>query len=92
MVVEDVMSSSLSTFAREIAASEHWLSPAGLLTELDVSSWGDSRRDRRRESVLCISNWSPRRPGRQGVRRRVEALDDRSASRPPDRPDRFGQH
>ena len=36
MVVEDVMSSSLSTFAQEIGDSEHWLSPAGLLTELDV--------------------------------------------------------
>ena len=36
MVVEDVMSSSLSTFAQEIGDSEHWLSPAGLLAELDV--------------------------------------------------------
>jgi ubiquinone/menaquinone biosynthesis C-methylase UbiE len=36
MVVEDVMSSSLSTSAKEIGDSEHWLSPAGLLTELDV--------------------------------------------------------
>ena len=30
------MSSSLSTSAKEIRDSEHWLSPAGLLTELDV--------------------------------------------------------
>ena len=36
MVVEDAMSSSLSTFAQEIRDSEHWLSPAGLLAELDV--------------------------------------------------------
>src|SRR5260370_4978567 len=38
MVVEDVMSSSLTTFAQEIGDSEHWLSPAGLLAELDVRS------------------------------------------------------
>ena len=30
------MSSSLSTFEQEIGDSEHWLSPAGLLAELDV--------------------------------------------------------
>jgi len=36
MVVEDVMSSSFSTFPQEIGDSEHWLFPAGLLTELDV--------------------------------------------------------
>lgn len=30
------MSSSLSTFAREIGDSEHWLSPAVFLTELDI--------------------------------------------------------
>src|SRR5260370_31299856 len=36
MVVEDVMSSSSNTFAQEIGDSEHWLSPAGLLAELDV--------------------------------------------------------
>jgi len=36
MVVEDVMSSSMSTFAQEIGDSEHWLFPAGLLAELDI--------------------------------------------------------
>ena len=34
--MEDFMSSSSSTLTREIAESEHWLSPAALLTELDV--------------------------------------------------------
>jgi ubiquinone/menaquinone biosynthesis C-methylase UbiE len=34
--MEDLMSSSLSTFAREIGDSGHWLSPAALLAELNV--------------------------------------------------------
>jgi len=36
MVVEDAMSSSLTTLAQGIGDSGHWLSPAELLTELDV--------------------------------------------------------
>jgi len=36
MVMGDAMSSSLSTFARDIFDSEHWLSPGELLAELDL--------------------------------------------------------